>query len=192
MSEHTNGAHTEPKNVAIKGSFPKSFFIIIILVIGAMLYYSSITRPENAILNYFSSLTNQDYHTTAESLSVFVMAMQLNQYASPGVTGKELLEQRAEIVEAYSAHIADNSFDTYTYLVEPNNSHTKIGLVSAIVIFDLTYEEKNPTCIAYLIKEANRFRIIDIAEINFDTAFREELERFNIDELDKEFASYFE
>ena len=191
MSGHAHDAHTEPKKAEIKSNFPKSFIIIIVLILGAMVYYSSYTRPENTVLNYFDSISKQDYTATADCLSVFVMAMQLPEYASPSITGKELLALRSEVVEAYASHLAGNSLSSSDAIVKPIKQYTKIGRNAAIVVFDLTFEEQNPTLIAHLIKEANKFRIIDIYEIENSAAFREEIDRVDINKLDQEAAALY-
>lgn len=189
MSEQVH-EHANPQKAQIKSTFPKSFIVIIVLVLAAMYYYAASTRPELTVIKYFDAQNNQDYYAEADSLSVFVMAMQLPQYASPNLSGSDLVAQRAEIVNEYAKLISSNPRPSSPAKVEPIKKYTKIGHDSALVVFEVTYQEQKSTGMALLIKEDNYFKLIDLNQIQLNAITIDQIEHFEIEELDQEFAAY--
>ncbi len=164
-----------------KTSVPKSFIIIIVLVIAAMGYYAHISSPETTVVKYFTSLNNSDYLGQADCYSVFLIAQQIPEYAS--MDNKELLPRRDEIIAAFAKELPEISpAPTEKITVTPLREETKIGKFSAVVVFEVTVKENKSNGISLLVKENGKFRILSIMPISPEQL--SEAKSFDIEELD--------
>jgi hypothetical protein len=195
LSEHENQEHLSGEGT-FKASFPKSFIVIIALILAGMLgfYYKAdyINNPELIIEKYFSTQSTSDFTTEAQYLSVFVMAMQLPQYAT--LSGHELIQQRPLIEADYIKFSEDNSFppaDNMDIKISPFRQYTLTGKNSALVVFNALFENQDANMAASLIREPDGFKIINIIQVDLnDEVIQQSIKNFSIDETDEEYGAY--
>ncbi len=166
---------------------PRFLWVVIILLLAGMYSYAAYydpARPDNTVKKFYQAYYNKDYNTVASNLSVFWAVRLLPQYAA--MSPAELLENRPKIeadISKVIANIEGNNPSPKNIKIEVLRPYTKIGLNSAIVVYQFKEKDKVQGMeAAILINEKGRFRIFTMTPV--DTQGLEQVKAVNIKELD--------
>ena len=173
-----------------KTRVPRSLFVFIILILGAMYYYAAYVDspdPEQTVENFYQAYFSHDYDTMAENLSVFWSVNFLPQYQT--LTPAQLLEKRDAIEKETSAMLAKLEEQTTIPSgidMEFLPSYTQVGEKSAVTAYEFKQNgESMGMELAILIKEDNQLRIINTMPVNKETL--EQIKTSDISDLDSSF-----
>lgn len=168
--------------------------IIIVLVLGAMFYYAAfldVPDPEETVVEFYEAYFDKDYQTAASNMSVFWASQFLPQYS--GMTSQELLAKGDDIRQATADFftLAEKQSPPLTDMkITVDPEYSKTGEYAALVVYKLENSEMESLEMAMLIKETDRFYIINIYAM--EEEFLQNVKDFDIALIDADFKALLE
>ncbi len=174
---------------------PRSLLALVVIILGAMYYYAAyvdVPTPDDTVTEFYEAYFNQDYSLAAENISVFWAAQLLPEYAD--LQPAELLSDRAALeneAAQFFSLVEQQNPTPADVAVKVNPAYSRVGEYSALVVYELTQGSEPASMeIAMLIKETNRFYIINIYPLQEENL--KDIQEFDMETLDSDFKEILE